>query len=129
MPKKRYSPEEIVSRLRQVDVLVGEGKPVGEAVKAIGVTETTYHRWRREYGGLKLDQVKRLKELEAEHSRMRRAVVVAAATCPASRGAACVTQALCRRDDSAGARPRPRANQDWSALGITMDGPSDARGL
>ena len=56
MPKKRYSPEEIVARLRQVDVLVGQGKPIGEAVKTIGVTETTYHRWRREYGGLKLDQ-------------------------------------------------------------------------
>ena len=74
MPKKRYSPEEIVARLRQVDVLVGQGKPMGEAVKTIGVTETTYHRWRREYGGLKLDQVKRLKELEGENSRLRRAV-------------------------------------------------------
>ncbi len=74
MPKKRYSPEEIVARLRQVDVLVGQGKPIGEAVKGIGVTETTYHRWRREYGGLKLDQVKRLKELEGENSRLRRAV-------------------------------------------------------
>jgi len=74
MPKKRYSPEEIVARLRQVDVLVGQGKSVGEAVKTIGVTETTYHRWRREYGGLKLDQVKRLKELETENSRLRRAV-------------------------------------------------------
>ena len=74
MPKKRYSPEEIVARLRQVDVLVGQGKLMGEAVKTIGVTETTYHRWRREYGGLKLDQVKRLKELEGENSRLRRAV-------------------------------------------------------
>lgn len=74
MPKKRYSPEEIVARLRQVDVLVGQGKPIGEAVKAIGVTETTYHRWRREYGGLKLDQIKRLKELEGENARLRRAV-------------------------------------------------------
>ena len=74
MPKKRYSPEEIVARLRQVDVLVGQGKQIGEAVKTIGVTETTYHRLRREYGGLKLDQVKRLKELEGENSRLRRAV-------------------------------------------------------
>lgn len=74
MPKKRYSPEEIVARLRQVDVLVGQGKQIGEAIKTIGVTETTYHRWRREYGGLKLDQVKRLKELEGENSRLRRAV-------------------------------------------------------
>lgn len=74
MPKERYSPEEIVAGLRQVDVVVGQGKPIGEAVKAIGVTETTYHRWRREYGGLKLDQIRRLKELEGENARLRRAV-------------------------------------------------------
>lgn len=74
MPKRKYSPEEIVAKLRQVDVLLGQGKTVGEAVKTIGVTETTYHRWRNEYGGLKLDQVKRLKEVEAENSRLRRAV-------------------------------------------------------
>jgi transposase-like protein len=61
MPKRRYTPEEIVAKLRQVDVLLGQGKTVGEAVKTIGVTETTYHRWRNEYGGLKLDQVKRLR--------------------------------------------------------------------
>jgi putative transposase len=64
-----------VAKLRQVDVLLGQGKTVGEAVKTIGgVTETTYHRWRNEYGGLKLDQVRRLKELESENSRLRRAV-------------------------------------------------------
>ena len=74
MPKRKYGPEEIVAKLRQVDVLLGQGKMVGEAVKSIGVTETTYHRWRNEYGGLKLDQVKRLKELEAENGRLRRAV-------------------------------------------------------
>ena len=74
MPKKRYTPEEIVAKLRQVDVLLGQGKQLGEAVKSIGVTDTTYHRWRNEYGGLKLDQVKRLKELEAENTRLRRAV-------------------------------------------------------
>lgn len=74
MPKRKYGPEEIVAKLRQVDVLLGQGKTVGEAVKSIGVTETTYHRWRNEYGGLKLDQVKRLKELEAENGRLRRAV-------------------------------------------------------
>ena len=74
MPKRKYGPEEIVAKLRQVDVLLGQGKTVGEAVQSIGVTETTYHRWRNEYGGLKLDQVKRLKELEAENGRLRRAV-------------------------------------------------------
>ena len=55
-------------------MLLGQGKSVGESVKTIGVTETTYHRWRNEYGGLKLDQVKRLKELESENGRLRRAV-------------------------------------------------------
>jgi transposase-like protein len=74
MPKRKYTAEEIVAKLRQVDVLVGQGKTVGEAVKSIGVTETTYHRWRNEYGGLKLDQVKRLKELESENGRLRRAI-------------------------------------------------------
>jgi transposase-like protein len=74
MPKKRHKPEEIVAKLRQVDVLVSQGKPVAEAVRSIAVTEVTYYRWRQEYGGLKGDQVKRLKELEAENSRLRRAV-------------------------------------------------------
>jgi transposase-like protein len=74
MGRKRSTPEEIVSKLRQVEVLVGQGKPVAEAVRAIGVTEATYYRWRAEYGGLKLDQVKRLKQLEAENTRLRKAV-------------------------------------------------------
>ena len=74
MSKKRYTAEEIVAKLRQVDVLVGQGRQLGEAVKSIGVTDTTYHRWRNEYGGLKLVQVKRLKEVEAENARLRRAV-------------------------------------------------------
>lgn len=72
--KKAHTPEEIVSKLRQVEVLVGQGKPVAEAVRAIGVTEATYYRWRAEYGGLTLDQVKRLKQLEAENARLRKAV-------------------------------------------------------
>jgi transposase-like protein len=74
MGRKRSTPEEIVGKLRQVEVLVGQGKPVAEAVRAIGVTEATYYRWRAEYGGLKLDQVKRLKQLEAENTRLRKAV-------------------------------------------------------
>jgi putative transposase len=57
-----------------VDVMVAQGQPIATAVKKIGVTEQSYYRWRNEYGGLKLDQVKRLKELEAENSRLRRAV-------------------------------------------------------
>ena len=74
MAGKRLTSEEIVARLRQVEVLNSQGKTVAEAVRAIGVTEVTYYRWRKEYGGLKGDQVKRLKELEAENARLRRAV-------------------------------------------------------
>ena len=71
---KRHKPEEIVAKLRQVDVLTAQGKSIAEAVKTIAVTETTYFRWRAEYGGLKSDQVKRLKDLELENTRLRRAV-------------------------------------------------------
>jgi transposase-like protein len=74
MARKRHTAEEIVTKLRQVDVLMAQGRPVAEAVRSIGVTEVTYYRWRNEYGGLKGDQVKRLKELETENSRLRRAV-------------------------------------------------------
>ena len=74
MARKRHRPEEIVAKLRQVDVLTSQGRPVAEAVRSIGVTEVTYYRWRQEYGGLKSDQVKRLKELETENVRLRKAV-------------------------------------------------------
>jgi putative transposase len=74
MARKHHKPEEIVAKLRQVEVLTAQGAPVAEAVRAIGVTEPTYYRWRSEYGGLKLDQVKRLKLLEQENTRLRKAV-------------------------------------------------------
>ena len=74
MARKRHTAEEIVAKLRQVDVLMAQGRPVGDSVRAIGVTEVAYYRWRNEYGGLKSDQVKRLKELETENGRLRRAV-------------------------------------------------------
>ncbi len=74
MPKKRHKPEEIVAKLRQVDVLTAQGKSVADAIRSIGVTEVTYYRWKQEYGGLKTDQVRRLKELEQENARLRRAV-------------------------------------------------------
>jgi transposase len=74
MPSKRHKPEEIVTKLRQVDVLVAQGKTVTDAIRVIGVTYVTYSRWKQEYGGLKTDQVKRLKELEQENARLRRAV-------------------------------------------------------
>jgi putative transposase len=74
MPQKKHKPEEIVTTLRQVDVLVSQGQPVAAAVRSIGVTPFTYHRWRKEFAGLKTDQVRRLKELEKENERLRKAV-------------------------------------------------------
>ena len=74
MSRKRHKPEEIVSKLRQVDVLVSQGQTVADAIRSIGVTEVTYYRWRQEYGGLKSDQVRRMKELETENQRLRKAV-------------------------------------------------------
>jgi len=72
MPRKHHKPEEIVAKLRQVDVLTAQGKAVSEAVRSIGVTEVTYYRWRQEFGGLKTDQVKRMKELERELGQLKR---------------------------------------------------------
>jgi putative transposase len=74
MPRKRYTPEEIVAKLRQVEVMSAQGASIADGARSIGVTETTYFRWRKEYGGLKTDQVKRIKELEAENLRLRKAV-------------------------------------------------------
>src|SRR5213595_4178403 len=74
MPRKRYKPEEIVAKLRQVDVLVSQGQSLADAIRQIGVSEVTYYRWRKEFGGLKTDQVKRLKELETENTRLRKAI-------------------------------------------------------
>jgi transposase-like protein len=74
MPKKRHKPEEIVGKLRQVDVLVSRGQSVADAIRSIGVTKVSSYRGRCEFGELKTDQVKRMKELEAENARLRRAV-------------------------------------------------------
>ena len=74
MPRKHHKPEEIVVKLRQVDVLVSQGQNIADAIRQIGVSEVTYYRWRQEFGGLKTEQVKRLKELETENSRLRKAV-------------------------------------------------------
>lgn len=74
MAGRRDKPEEIVSKLRQIEVLQGQGKPIADAVRQIGVTVQTYYRWRKEYGGMNRDQLKRLKELESENQRLRRAV-------------------------------------------------------
>ena len=74
MGHKRYTPEQIIGKLRQAEVRSAEGATVAEFVRELGVTEQTYYRWRREYGGLKVTQAKRLKELEKENARLKRAV-------------------------------------------------------
>jgi putative transposase len=74
MPKKRYRSEEIIHRLREADVLVGQGRTIPEITRQWGVTDATYYRWRKEYGGMKIDQAKRLKDLEQENARLRRAL-------------------------------------------------------
>src|SRR6476661_4101993 len=71
---KKHKPEESVAKLRQVDVLTSQGTPIADAVRSIGVTEVTYYRWRNEYGGLKCDQVKRLKDLETENAWLSKAI-------------------------------------------------------
>ena len=74
MSRKRYSPEEIVNKLREAEVLISKGQAISQVCKQIGITDQTYYRWRKEYGGLKTDQAKRLKELERENVRLKRLV-------------------------------------------------------
>ena len=74
MPAKKHKPEEIIGKLREVEIMLGQGGTTAEACRRIAVSEQTYYRWRSEYGGLKLDQVKRLKQLEQENGRLRKAV-------------------------------------------------------
>jgi len=74
MSRKRFSVEQIINHLREAEVLLAQGKTVGEICRRIGVSEQSYYRWRREYGGLKVDQARRLKDLEQENARLKRAV-------------------------------------------------------
>ena len=74
MPKRKHTPEQIIAKLREAEVEISTGQPVPVACRKIGVTEQTYYRWRKEYGGLRLDQAKRLKELERENTRLKRLV-------------------------------------------------------
>jgi transposase-like protein len=74
MPKKRYNAEEVIHKLREADVLLSQGSSVSQVCKQIGVADQTYYRWRKSYGGMKVDQAKRLKQLEAENARLKRAV-------------------------------------------------------
>jgi putative transposase len=74
MPRKRYRPEEILSKLREADILISQGNTVAETIRVLGISDVSYYRWRKEYGGMTTSQVKRLKELEKENQRLRKAV-------------------------------------------------------
>ena len=76
MPRKRFKTEEIIQELREAEVLLSQGRNVSEVCRQIGVTDNTYYRWRKEYGGIRSDQAKRLKELERENARLKKLVVV-----------------------------------------------------
>ncbi len=74
MPRKVNTPEQIINKLREAEVLLSQGSSVAAICKKIGVTDQTYYRWRKEYGGMRVDQAKRLKELELENSRLKKLV-------------------------------------------------------
>jgi len=74
MPKKAFTPEQIVAKLRQIEVLMSQGKTIALACKEAGITEQTFYRWRKEYGGLKLEQARKLKDQQKENAQLRRAV-------------------------------------------------------
>ncbi len=74
MPTKRHTPEQVINKLREAEIGIAQGCTVAEASRQIGVTEQTFYRWRNEYGGLRIDQVKRLKQLESENTRLKRAI-------------------------------------------------------
>jgi transposase-like protein len=74
MPRNRHTVEQIITKLREAEVVLSKGQPVAQACRTLGITEQTYYRWRNEYGGLKIDQAKRFKELERENTRLKRAV-------------------------------------------------------
>jgi putative transposase len=74
MSRKRYTPEHIIGKLREAEVALAQGEKAGQVCRTLGIAEQTFYRWRREYGGLKVEQAKRLKALEQENTRLRRAV-------------------------------------------------------
>ena len=74
MKRRRHTPEQIIRKLREAERLIGEGKTIPEAAKELGISEQTYHRWRNQYGGMKADDAKRLKELERENAMLKRIV-------------------------------------------------------
>jgi putative transposase len=74
MGRQKHTAEQIVAKLREADVLLGKGMPLEEVMRQLGISDATYYKWRKEYGGLRVDQAKRLKELEQENSRLKKAV-------------------------------------------------------
>jgi putative transposase len=74
MPKKTFTAEQIVAKLRQIEVLMGQGKTVSQAAKEVGITDQTFYRWRKEYGGLQIEQAKKFKDLQRENAQLRRAI-------------------------------------------------------
>jgi transposase-like protein len=74
MPRKRYTPEQIISKLREAEVLLSQGQTVAQASKQLGVSDQTYYRWRREFGGMRTSQVRKLKDLEKENARLKKLV-------------------------------------------------------
>ncbi len=74
MPRKRYTPEQIINSLREAEVLISQGNTAAQAARHLGITEQTYYRWRKEYGGMRINQAKRLKELEKENLRLKKIV-------------------------------------------------------
>ena len=74
MPKKRYAPEQIINSLREAEVLMSQGSTAAEAARHLSITEQTYYRWRKEYGGMRINQAKRLKELDKENARLKKLV-------------------------------------------------------
>jgi transposase-like protein len=74
MPKRTFTPEQIVAKLRQIEVLTGQGKTVSQAANEAGITDQTFYRWRKEYGGLQIEQAKKLKDLQRENAQLRRAI-------------------------------------------------------
>jgi len=74
MGRKTYTPEHVIGKLREAEVLLSQGNSIGEVSKKLGVTEQTYYRWRKEYGGMRVEQARRLKDLEKENSRLKKLV-------------------------------------------------------
>ena len=128
---KRQKPEDVVAKLRQADVLIAQGQSLADVIRALGVTEVTYYRWRKEFGGLKTDQVRRMKDLELENQRLRKAVAdltldklilqEAARETSELRAPACVCRAHRRDDEGVRAPGLPGARAASLILSLSKD--------